>query len=78
MNPHQRAKVKYWNEQKLVMHKSEALSRSQEINAIWTFETEFPIILNKQAWRKQFSIGRVFGKSIFTSGTAANGQAPQS
>ena len=30
-----------------------------------------------QARRKQFSIGRVFGKSIFMSGTAANGRAPQ-
>ena len=45
MNPHQRclqAKVRYWNEPKQVMPKSEDLSRSLEINAIWTFDTEFP------------------------------------
>ena len=45
MNPHQRclqAKVKYRNEPK-----SEDLSRSLEINAIWTFDTEFPTIFNK-------------------------------
>ena len=29
--------------QKQVMPKSEDLSRSLEINAIWTFDTEFPI-----------------------------------
>ena len=33
--------------QKQVMPKSEDLSRSLEINAIWTFDTEFPIIFNK-------------------------------
>ena len=41
INPHQRclqAKVKYWNGPKQVMPKSEDLSRSQEINAIWTFD----------------------------------------
>ena len=41
MNPHQRclqAKVKYRNEPKQAMPKSENLSRSLEINAIWTFE----------------------------------------
>ena len=50
MNPHQRclqAKVKYWNEPKQVMPKSEDQSRSLEINAIWTFDTEFPTIFNK-------------------------------
>ena len=50
MNPHQRclqAKVKYRNEPKQVMPKSEDLSRSLEINAIWTFDTEFPTIFNK-------------------------------
>ena len=31
--------------QKQVMPKSEDLSRSLEINAIWTFDTEFPNIL---------------------------------
>ena len=33
--------------QKQVMPKSEDLSRSLEINAIWTFDTEFPTIFNK-------------------------------
>ena len=49
-NTHQRylqAKVKYWNEPKQVMSKSKDLSRSLEINAIWTFDTEFPTIFNK-------------------------------
>ena len=50
MNPHQRclqAKVKYRNEPKQVMPKSEDLSRSLEINAIRTFNTEFSTIFNK-------------------------------
>ena len=50
MNPHQRclqAKVKYRNEPKQVLPKSEDLSRSLEINGIWTFDTEFPTIFNK-------------------------------
>ena len=49
MNPHQRclqAQVKNWNELKQVMPKSEDLSRSLEINAIWTFDTEFSTISN--------------------------------
>ena len=33
--------------QKQVMPKREDLSRSLEINAIWTFDTEFPTIFNK-------------------------------
>ena len=33
--------------QKQVMPKSEDLSRSLEINAIWTFDTEFPTIFHK-------------------------------
>ena len=33
--------------QKQVMPKSEDLSRSIEINAIWTFDTEFPTIFIK-------------------------------
>ena len=40
MNPHQRClqtKVKYRNEPKQVMPKSEDLCRSLEMNAIWTF-----------------------------------------
>ena len=47
MNPHQRclqAKVKYRNEPKQVMSKSED---PLEINAIWTCDTEFPTIFNK-------------------------------
>ena len=32
---------------KKVMPKREDLSRSLEINAIWTFDTEFPTIFNK-------------------------------
>ena len=43
MNPHQRclqAKVKYLNEPKQVLPKSEDRGRSLEINAIWTFDTE--------------------------------------
>ena len=52
MNPDQKclqAKVKYWNEPKQlqVMPKSEDLRRSLEINAIWTFDTEFPTMFNK-------------------------------
>ena len=49
MNPHQRClqvKVKYRNEPKQVMPKSD-LSRPIEINAIWTIDTKFPTILNK-------------------------------
>ena len=38
------AKVKYQNEPKQVMPKSEDLSRSLEINEIWKFDTEFPTI----------------------------------
>ena len=38
------AKVKYRNEPKQLMPKSEYLSRSLEINANWTFDTEFPTI----------------------------------
>ena len=33
--------------QKQAMPKSEDLSRSLVINAIWTFDTEFPTIFNK-------------------------------
>ena len=33
--------------QKQVMPKSEDLNRSLEINAIWTFDTEFPTIFRK-------------------------------
>ena len=50
MNHQQRclqAKVKYRNEPKQVMPKSENLSRSLEIKPICTFETEFPTIFNK-------------------------------
>ena len=44
MNPHQRclqAKVKYRNEPKHIMPKSEDIGRSLEINEIWKFGTEF-------------------------------------
>ena len=57
MNPHQRcfqAKVKYRNEPKQVMPKSEDLSRSLEINAIWTFDTKFPTIFNKSCTHISF------------------------
>ena len=50
MNPLQRclqAKVKSWNKPKQVMPKRKDLSGSREINAIWTFDTEFPTIFNK-------------------------------
>ena len=50
MNPHQRClqvKSNSRMSQKQVMPKSEDLSRSLEINAIWTFDTEFPTIFNK-------------------------------
>ena len=50
MNPHQRclqAKVKYWNDPKQVMPKSEDLSKSQEIKPIWTFDTDFLSFFNK-------------------------------
>ena len=33
--------------QKQVMPKSEDLSMALEINAVWTFDTEFPTIFNK-------------------------------
>ena len=39
--------IKSRNEPKLVIPKSEDLNRSLEINAIWTFDTEFPTIFNK-------------------------------
>ena len=42
MDPHQRclqAKVKFRSEPKQVVPKSEDLSRSLEINAIWTHDT---------------------------------------
>ena len=51
MNPHQRclqAKVKYRNEPKQVMPKSEDQRvKVTRNNAIWTFDTEFPTIFNK-------------------------------
>ena len=33
--------------QKQIESKSEDISRSLELNAIWTFDTEFPTIFNK-------------------------------
>ena len=50
MNPHQRCfkpKSNTGMSQKQAMPKSEDLSRSLEINAIWTFDTEFTNIFNK-------------------------------
>ena len=48
-NPNQRclhAKVKYRNEPKHVMPKTNDLNRSLEIKPIWPFDTEFPTIFN--------------------------------
>ena len=48
--PHQRylqAKVKDYNVPKQVKSKSHKLSRSQEIELIWTVNYEFPTISNK-------------------------------
>ena len=50
MNPHQRclqAKIKYRNEPKQVMPKSEDQRWSLEIKPIWTFHTEFPTIIGR-------------------------------
>ena len=45
--------------QKQLMPKSEDLSRSLEINAIWTFDTEFQTIFNKSCTNKRtITIGR--------------------
>ena len=46
MNPHQRS-LQAGMSQKQVMPKSEDLSRSLVINAIWTCDTEFPTTFNK-------------------------------
>ena len=59
MNPHQRclqAKVKNRNEPKQVMQKSRGRStcRTLKVNLIWTFDTEFPIIINKTFTYKYF------------------------
>ena len=56
-NPHQRclqAKVKCRNEPKRVMPEIEDLSRSLEISAIWTFDTEFPTIFHKSCTYNTF------------------------
>ena len=50
MSPNQiclQAKVKNRNEPKHVISKSQDISRSLEIKLIWTFDTEFPTIINK-------------------------------
>ena len=79
MNPHQRclqAKVKYRNEPKQVMPKSEDISRSLEINAIWTFDTEFPTIFNKSCTyitfksavkHRQLGYGYPRGQTVYIS-----------
>ena len=49
-NPHQRClqdKVKYRNEPKQVVPKSEDQNKSLEIKVIWRFRKEFPAIFNK-------------------------------
>ena len=49
INPHQRclqARDKYRKEPKQEMPKSDDLSRSLEINTIWTLDTEFQTIFN--------------------------------
>ena len=56
------AKVKYRNEPKKVMPKSEDLSRSLEINAIWTFDTEFPTIFNKSCTYITFKSAVKYGQ----------------
>ena len=50
--------------QKQVMPKREDLSRSLEINAIWTFDTEFPTIFNKSCTYIQLYIYRLTFKSM--------------
>ena len=70
MNPHQRclqAKVKYRNEPKQLMPKSEDPSRSLEINAIWTFDTEFPTIFNKSCTYITFKSADIIAGFVFTS-----------
>ena len=61
--------------QKQVMPKSEDISRSLEINAILTFDTEFPTIFNKSCtyialWLSSTyvreSSGRQFQKTVIT------------
>ena len=67
MNPHQRcsqAKVKYRNEPKQVMPKSEDLSRSLEINAIWTFDTEYPTISKYAVKHRQLGYGYPRGQTV--------------
>ena len=75
-NPHQRclqAKVKYRNEQKQAMPKSEDLSRSLEIKPILTFDVEFPTIFNKSCTyitfnsavkHRQLSYGYPLGQTV--------------
>ena len=55
--------------QKQVMPKSEDLSRSLEINAIWTFDTEFPTIFNKSSIKRTLLILHVV--SFFTTITVS-------
>ena len=79
MNPHQRcfqAKVKYRNEPKQVMPKSEDLCRSLEINAIRTFDTEFPTIFNKSCRDSAFNSLRMQRRMV-DSGTWGYLKQPQ-
>ena len=61
--------------QKQVMPKSEDLSRSLEINAIWTFDTEFPTIFIKSCTYITFKSAvkhRQLGQSINVDGHQNN------
>ena len=72
MNPHQRClevKVKYRNEPKQVMPKSEDLSRSLEIKPIWTFHTEFPTIFNTSCAYENYKISMGLNNGIKPSST---------
>ena len=53
---------KFKHPNNVVMPKSEDLSRSLEINANWTFDTEFPTIFNKSCTYIIFRIGGVSNK----------------
>ena len=50
------AKVKYHNELKQVMSRSEDLSRSLEIKPIWTFESEFPTVYSDVTLNIMYSL----------------------
>ena len=73
--------------QKQVMPKSEDLSRSLEINAIWTFDTEFPTIFNKSCTyitfksavkHRQLGYGYPRGQTVHLAETTTQDTAPPS